>query len=75
MQICAVFEVGIKQIAEPVSGEVISMPSKKLIGYAVFENGQMISPLFGSYKDAAEWMEQKLEDRNRPRQSGPGCGM
>lgn len=74
MQINAIFEVGVEQIYEAVSGEVISTPSKKLIGYAVLENGQMISPIFGSCKEAAEWMEQTLKDRKRPRQSGPRFG-
>ena len=69
MQINAIFEVGVEQIHEPVSGEVISMPSKRLIGYAVFKNAQMISPLFSSYKEAAEWMEQNVEEHNIHRQS------
>ena len=35
MQINAIFEVGVEQIYEAVSGEVVWTPSKKLIGLRI----------------------------------------
>jgi hypothetical protein len=64
MEICAVFEIENQQVLEPVSGAVTSTPTKRLIGYAIFENGQMISSIFQSYADAEEWMIQNCK---RPR--------
>jgi hypothetical protein len=63
MEICAVVRVE-KELVVDLGGKRFSVPKEQVIGYAVFENGQMISQIFGSYAEAAKWMDQEIETCN-----------
>ena len=74
MIVCAVFEVEEKLVPDAV-GEFYRLPARKCIGYAVFENGVMISPkIYPTYAEAEAWMRDE-EDREDQRQSAPRMGM
>jgi hypothetical protein len=51
--------------------QVMLLPpsSKMLLGYAVFEGNNMISPIFYTYMDVFQWMKRELKHRNEPTQS------
>jgi hypothetical protein len=74
MIVCAVFEVEGKLVPD-VNGEFCCLPVKQCIGYAVFENGVMISPMFHTYAEAENWMQAELEARESQSPSSPGMGM
>ncbi len=74
MIVCAVFEVEEKLVPDAV-GEFYRLPARKCIGYAVFENGVMISPIFPTYGEAENWMQAELEARESQSPSSPGMGM
>jgi hypothetical protein len=59
MEVCAVFDVE-QDLWFNEDGSVL-IPRERLIGYAVFEYSQIISPIMASYAEAANWMEQELE--------------
>lgn len=74
MIVCAVFEVE-EELVLDAHGEFYRLPVQKRIGYAVFENGVMISPkIYPTYAEAEAWMRDE-EDREDQRQSAPRMGM
>lgn len=70
MLVRAVFEVE-RQIVLVNAGSYRRSVSK-CIGYAVFENGEMISPIFGTFGEAEAWMQDKVSGRKGQHRSGPG---
>lgn len=75
MIVCAVFEVE-EELVLDAHGEFYRLPVQKRIGYAVFENGVMISPkIYPTYAEAEAWMQAELEARESQSPSSPGMGM
>ncbi len=74
MIVCAVFEVK-PELVPDNSGKFYLLPMQECIGYAVFEDGVMISPMFPTQGEAENWMQAELEARESQSPSSPGMGM
>lgn len=67
MKIVAIFETESEVVN--ASGDVITPFSNMLLGYAVFEDNKMISPMFSTYMDAFQWIKRERKHRKEPTKS------
>jgi hypothetical protein len=67
MEVVAMFKTKVELVND--SGDIITPATETLLGYAVLENGKMISPFPLTYVDASEWIKKELKRRVKLTQS------
>lgn len=75
MIVCAVFKVKVELVPDD-SGEFYLLPMQECIGYAVFDNGVIISPkIYPTYAEAEAWMRDEKDREDQRQSASPRMGM